>query len=247
MDTQRFGLLEVIDASGASWKVRCVCGITKSVLRQHLRRGVITSCGCRGLADLSGRRFGRLTVLGRSDRNDGRWVARCDCGAETRVPRTRLETGGTRSCGCLARDEAGLAKLTHGASRDVDPARRRLYGIWAAIKRRCTNPRVQEYRLYGGRGITVCDRWLRDFAAFEADMGPRPSPKHTVDRVDVNGPYSPENCRWATWKVQQRNRRNNILVDGRTLTEWAEELGVGYWTLRARHLRGAPLGGKTPA
>ena len=107
---------------------------------------------------------------------------------------------------------------------------------------RCTNPRSPGYKNWGGRGITICTRWRASFAAFLADMGPRPSPKHAIDRKDNNGPYSPENCRWVTRPVQNRNRRVTVMYTwrGRTMTlaEWAQLLGVRYGTLQVRRHRG---------
>lgn len=114
----------------------------------------------------------------------------------------------------------------------------REYKIWKGIIYRCFNPHSNRYSYYAERGITVCDRWRHDFAAFYADMGPRPSPEHTVDRIDNNKGYEPDNCRWATRSEQQRNTRQNVRLtkDGLTLTliEWSERLGIKYDTLRFR-------------
>ena len=110
--------------------------------------------------------------------------------------------------------------------------------IWADIVQRCTNPKREAYKDYGGRGIRVCDRWLGSSVNFVADMGPRPSPAHTIDRIDTNGNYEPSNCRWATWTEQQRNRRNNHTLtfrgETRCVAEWSEVLGVSKWTLHSR-------------
>jgi hypothetical protein len=118
------------------------------------------------------------------------------------------------------------------------------YRAWSAMKLRCANPNNEQYHNYGGRGITVCDRWRQSFAAFLVDMGPRPSPRHSIDRIDNNGNYEPGNCRWATSREQNRNRRNNIVLthDGRTmcLADWARELGVPRGTLLARYRDGQP-------
>ncbi len=118
-----------------------------------------------------------------------------------------------------------------------------LYKTWESMRLRCSNPKATGYHHYGGRGITICDEWS-DFWAFVADMGDRPK-GHTLDRIDHEGPYSPENCRWATAKQQQRNRRNNHLIafNGKALcvSAWAEELGLNKVTLLARLRRGWPV------
>lgn len=112
----------------------------------------------------------------------------------------------------------------HGMSTDP------LYHCWIAIKARCLNPHHPEYRRYGGRGITICDRWINDFSAFLRDMGPKPSPKHSIDRVDVNGNYNPANCRWATTHEQNANRRDNNEVCGvyfdESRNKWRADLTV---------------------
>ena len=119
------------------------------------------------------------------------------------------------------------------------------YLSWHNMKQRCRDPRHRSYPNYGGRGITVCDRWLHDFQVFLADMGRRPTMQHCIDRIDTNGPYEKSNCRWATRKQQARNRRTNhvLAFDGhhQTLTAWAEETGIGKATLRQRLKRGWTL------
>lgn len=153
--------------------------------------------------DLSGHRFGRLVAIRDAGRDAGHhrlWLCQCDCGQETTVSTNRLRTGNTKSCGCLYRE----AHTTHGATRG---GRRTVeFTAWSHMLRRCNDHRHPQFKDYGGRGIRVCARW-DDFAAFAADMGPRPSPKHSLDRIDVNGNYDPSNCRWATKDVQQHNRR----------------------------------------
>jgi len=116
------------------------------------------------------------------------------------------------------------------------------YRIWASMKSRCANPNDPGYFRYGGRGIKVCDRWKESFTAFYEDMGQRPSPRHSLDRIDTDGGYEPDNCRWVLPKTQSNNRRDNRLVtlDGRTqtLTEWIREKGLHYGTVRVRVSRG---------
>lgn len=184
--------------------------------------------------DLTGQRFGRLVALRDSgERRRGRvyWVCLCDCGQETIVKASHLRGGVTRSCGCLHDECSAHLKRTHGLSHLPE------YKAWAAMIGRCTNSRHQSHHYYGARGIRVCGRWT-NFEAFYDDMGVRPSPKHTLERVDNSLGYSPDNCVWATQKQQLRNKRNNRLVTHqgttRPLVEWAEEIGIRPDTLRCR-------------
>ena len=163
---------------------------------------------------------------------------KCGCG---KVFSKRLKCAG-KSCGCLQRASAkkvcGENFRTHGKRRRPE------YNVWAGMKQRCFNENARFYELYGGRGITVCDRWKDSFENFYADMGPRPTGT-TIDRIDVNGDYIPENCRWVADKTQQNNRRNNITLthngEGRTMSEWADRLGWSYMTIALRYNRGWPV------
>ena len=166
------------------------------------------------LIDLTGRRFGRLTVLKRGSNANGgrpRWACLCDCGAETLPSGSNLHGGGTRSCGCLGREHAAVAvkirSLKHGMSLSPE------HNAWAHMKQRCFNKNTQKYKLWGGRGITVCPQWLDSFEAFYADTGPRPSPKHSLDRINNDGNYEPGNVRWATHKEQNNNRRRSSVIE----------------------------------
>ena len=150
--------------------------------------------------DRTGKRYGRLTVRKKHGHNHLKkvmWLCDCDCGGETLVPSGSLSSGNTRSCGCLLRDTI----TKHGGFG------KRSYNTWRAVVRRCNNPEDKDYPRYGGKGITVCDRWL-DYTAFAADMG-EPPEGHTLDRIDNSGGYNPENCRWATFAQQIRNSRHH--------------------------------------
>ena len=170
-----------------------------------------------------GQRFGRLIAL-RDNTDPERptgvrpsWVCQCDCGQATTVVAHHLISGNTTSCGCHGRN--GLHR-THGLSKTAPE-----YLTWGRMIQRCTNQRHPKYPRYGGRGITVCERW-RSFENFYADMGARPSPLHSIDRIDNDGNYEPGNCRWATPKQQVRNRSNTrmLTIDGVTLpqAEWSD-------------------------
>jgi hypothetical protein len=159
--------------------------------------------GVRGAVaeDLSGRAFGRFVVLERDASRTSRpfWLCKCECGAVKSVAAVELKAGKTKSCGCFDADRKKTATVKHGFNRTPT------YVSWCAMWARCTNPKLRSFKHYGGRGITVCVRWA-DFSAFLVDMGERPA-NTSIDRIDVNGNYEPDNCRWATASTQRRNQR----------------------------------------
>lgn len=188
--------------------------------------------------DLTGQKFGRLSVAGFYAREGGKrlWSCNCDCGtACVIVPTGKLKEGLKLSCGCLQREVASKRLRTHGQSRTPE------HRAWNGMRARCLNPSASGYADYGGRGIVVCERWLTSFEAFFDDMGRKPSARHSLERIDVNGNYEPGNCCWATRKEQARNTRTTkwLSVDGvvASLAEHCEKRGLRYgtvlWRLRA--------------
>ena len=185
--------------------------------------------------NLEGKKFGRLQVMRRAtprpkDRNV-MWECKCDCGGWTVAAASNLGVT-TFSCGCFAKETAAelLSKArytqTHNMSHTLE------YYSWCAMKARCQNPDNHKYHIYGARGITLCDRW-NDFENFYEDMGPKPGRGYSIERLDNNGNYTPDNCIWATAKVQGQNTRANkyIEIDGKRLNilGWCEELKIKKW------------------
>jgi len=190
--------------------------------------------------DLTGKKYGRLVVIGFAGRSPGKspgrsyflWVCECECSATCTVDGCSLRSGNTKSCGCLARDRSILRSTTHGKAKLPE------YRIWSGIISRCLNPTRDRYRYYGARGITIAPEWRNDFTKFLEHVGPRPSPKHEIDRIDNNGHYEPGNVRWVTHRENCRNKRGNRIVEydgqSRTLVEWAEILGVSHKLVSSR-------------
>lgn len=194
--------------------------------------------------NLLGQRFGRLVVL-TEDAPRGYvkyWICECDCGTRKSVRTSHLRLGKIKSCGCLRHEN--ISNLKHGHTRQGNFSGE--YKSWAAARGRCANPNNSRWDDYGGRGITICDRWLESFEAFYEDMGDRPTPKHTLERKDNDGPYSPDNCAWATRGEQANNKRDTLRVEheGRqySLAQLADHLGLNRQRLRHYYrVRNLPL------
>jgi len=186
--------------------------------------------------------YGRLTVIEPGPPIPGSkkktWKCRCSCGTMRIYRQEYLRSGHTSSCGCFQREAFSKRRTTHGKSYTAE------YHIWSQMKTRCLCSTVPGFKDYGGRGIKVCDRWKKSFSVFLADMGPRSSVVHSLDRINNDGNYEPGNCRWATPKQQSANQRSNrrLTIDGVTLTlaEWAERTGMRVSTIWTRLNRDWP-------
>lgn len=192
----------------------------------------------------AGSTFGRLTALEPTYKVIGarsrlHWKCRCECGGEALVESGNLRSGNSTQCGECAKDARGKRHVTHGHSRNYAPTK--LYVTWKSMLARCENPKNKRYADYGGRGVTVCERW-HSFENFAADMGDPPTGDHQIERVDNDKGYEFWNCRWATRYEQAQNKRNTrtLTYAGRTQTisEWAAETGIKRETLKMRLRKG---------
>lgn len=188
--------------------------------------------------DLTNKKFGRLSVVGRTT-NKGKcvaWECLCDCGKTKIAITTNLTRGLTKSCGCLHSEVTSKAASTHGMSKS------RIFTIWQNMLARCSNQNRNDYLNYGGRGISVCDWWAASFENFLKDMGNPPSRDHSLDRINVDGNYCAENCRWATSQEQALNKRTNRIIEFNGITAPLKEhcniLGISYKSVHARITRG---------
>jgi len=246
-----FGRLTIIEeAEPARWgerhvyrrfKCLCVCGQVRIIRLSCLRRGESASCGCLARERMASHaetckvkfipktRVGKLLLLwelepAKTKHGQGRMImCRCDCGTEKALPFQQLRSGQTKSCGCLRSEACKERSTTHGMKGSST------YRIWNSMKARCKPCGASRYHRYSGRGITVCKRWEK-FENFLADMGVRPSAKHSLDRINNAGDYTPKNCRWATPHEQNNNKSNTRWVTLRDATkpqmEWCRHLGI---------------------
>jgi hypothetical protein len=252
---QRFNRLIVISFLStdnkkkvAMWNCLCDCGNTHIASGVNLRSGAVRSCGCLqkevcsdreppNFKDLSGKKFGKLTVVKKQGRQGSfaLWECLCDCGETSFVITTNLTRGKQVSCGCYNKKLQTELHTTH------DLYNHPLYSVWSSIKTRCYNSKCKHYNRYGGRGIKVCEQWL-DFINFYNDMLIGYEKGLTIDRIDNNGNYEPSNCRWATTKEQQNNKRSSVFMEYnnevKTLKQWADYYSIDYHSLWSRHKKG---------
>lgn len=236
------------------WHCRCDCGNEKDVRERNLKEGTSQSCGCiqkesaakmcseTKRDNLIGKRFGRLEVISREgydrEHHTTIWKCKCDCGTIKDIEAMALQSGRTQSCGCLKSELASERAKTHGCSNT------RLFSIWIGMLNRCYCPSVgKSYLRYGGRGITVCDEWKTSFEEFmKWSIENGYSDLLSIDRLNNEGNYCPENCRWATAKQQSNNRRSNVLLtyngETKTASQWGEIVGIRGSTICSRKKRG---------
>ena len=233
LKNQRFGKLMVLDEAApvyygnqkqTMWNCQCDCGRKVVVSTGRLRSGNTRSCGCLSreisskihIKDLTGQRFGRLTATRRigsqMSNSKTRYECLCDCGRLTIVEGSNLIEGVTSSCGCLRKELASKTATKHGCSH-----KDRLYRVWIGMKERCSNPNHISYQFYGARGVAVCKEWVDSYETFKTwayqhgydETAPRGI--CTLDRIDVDGPYAPDNCRWVDMHTQNANKQNHKL------------------------------------
>ena len=232
---QKFGMLTAIkriaSKNGRSiWLCRCDCGNIKEVNSRELLNGDTKSCGLHRVQDIIGQKFNRLTVIKRLQNDkyqNTRWLCQCDCGKYIETYGISLRNNKTKSCGCLTNE------LRRKKKKDNPFIKEPLYWRYTRIKSRCFSKSNRRYKDYGGRGISMCDEWKNDFMSFyNWAMANGYKDDLTIDRIDNDKGYYPENCRWVNNKEQANNRRNNIIVKYQdkemTLKQWASLLNLNY-------------------
>lgn len=242
---QKFNMITVISfshtqglAQDAIWDCVCECGKELKVSTARLRGNIKKSCGCisqEKFTDLSGKVFGKLTVIKWVRKGIDKWECLCLCGKTNFVTKWHLESGVVKSCGCMI-SKANVDRLTkHNMSRSIE------YNVYKIMKQRCYNRKLICYKDYGGRGIFVCDRWLNSFENFFEDMGFRPDITYSLERINNDLGYFKENCYWATRTQQSRNKRSNVWIDfnGKRmiLKDWANELNLKGSSTITRRLK----------
>lgn len=186
------------------------------------------------MLNLAGQKFGRLTAIRIIENIKGRvfWECICECGKVTCVQSTKLRFGSTKSCGCYAAELASIRRRKHMMSVSSE------YRAWQSMRKRCYDKNCEQYKNYGGRGISVCERWRESFQNFFEDVGRKPQKNMSLNRKNNDGNYEPGNCQWDTPKIQARNTRHNRIItfngQSKPVTEWAEATGIHNRTIRAR-------------
>lgn len=251
LTNMHFGKLSVLKrventrSGKAQWLCKCNCGNKTIVISDKLISGKTASCGkCKYVEIVAGDKFGEWTVIGDKIRrnNHDYHLCRCSCGKEKYIVHYALVSGKSRSCGCV-RNKAVSKRFTKHSGNNT-----RLYHVWSSMKERCYTPTHKSYKSYGGRGISVCDEWKNDFECFKKwayENGYDETAKYgecSIDRIDVNGNYCPENCRWVDYKSQCNNRRSNVHITYKgeihNITEWSEITGIKSATIRQRYING---------
>lgn len=254
LTAQKFGRWTVVsyshkDSAGAKWNCKCECGGDRIVYGFMLKSGRSTSCGCfkrdmlckkskgntKRRIDLTGQRFGLLTVqkISKTEKGFLFWECVCDCGGSRAIKSHKLRGGDVTHCGCNNRE-------LHGDTSNSNNKYTKEYMAWLSMKARCYDKNTKNYKDYGGRGITVCDRWKNSYVNFLSDVGRAPTKNHSLDRWpdNENGNYEPSNFRWATPKQQSGNRRSNVWLEFQgkkmILQDWAHELSVSCKIISSR-------------
>lgn len=252
---KRFGKLTVIKRADdhvtkygnkvKTWECLCDCGNTAIIPEDSLYKNGTKSCGCLrlfngGFIDIAGQKFGKLSVIEIAERKKGKilWRCKCDCGNEVVALGENIRSGTTKSCGCLIKENGTkiAPKVTkHGGSYT------RIYRIYCGMKKRCLNPSSDAYHHYGGRGIKICNEWLGDdgFETFrEWALSHGYEENLSIDRINNDGDYCPENCRWADKETQSNNTSSNLYLEYNgevhTASEWSRILEISYTRLTKR-------------
>ena len=243
---QKYNKLTILDfekrGKRGYYLCKCDCGELKWIGCDHILDSKTKSCGCERTkerhTDMSGMKFGRLTIIKEVERRNGRiaWECKCDCGNTIVITSENLKYGHTQSCGCYQRERAKEAHTKHGDTKS------RLFMILQDMKARCYNPKNNRYYRYGARGICICEKWLDkengyiNFKKWAIENGY--ADNLTIDRIDVNGNYEPENCKWSTNKEQSNNRSTNRYIEyngqKKTMSEWSDITGIAYHTIQNR-------------